>query len=70
MSSYTKPITKNKQRFIILGVVGGIASAMALLSGLFFGADNPVEEVSEEVVEYAIKQSTGADINIDFSPQK
>ena len=70
MFSFIKTATKNKQRVIILAVIGGIASSAALLSNLFLGPDNPVEEASEKIVDEVIEETTGIHTDIDFTPGK
>ena len=70
MFSFITPITKNKQRVIVLVIIGTIAGTMAALSGIFLGADNPVEQAGEKVVNYTIQEATGIPADIDFSPGK
>ena len=49
-------------------IITGIVTAIALLIGIgsiyFYGNDNPVEEVAEDIIE----EITGIE-NIDLSPQ-
>lgn len=70
MFSFIRTVTKDKQRVIILVVVGTIASSAALLSGIFLGPDNPVEQASEKVVDEVIEETTGIHTDIDFTPGK
>ena len=70
MFSFITTITKSKKRIVLLTVIAAVASAMAIGSGVFLGADNPIEEASEALVDYAIKETTGIDTDVDCSPQK
>lgn len=52
----------NLAAIITTGVVLGLITACGFISKKYLGDDNPVEEVSEEI----IKEITG--VEIDFSP--
>lgn len=70
MFDFIPPITKNKQRLVFLGIILAVSSTAAIVSTLFLGADNPIEQTGENVAEYAIKEATGMDVDLDFSQQK
>jgi hypothetical protein len=70
MFSFIPPITKNKQRVVFLGAIAAIATAAAIMSTFILGPDNPVEQTGETVVEYVVKEATGVETDLDFSPQK
>lgn len=70
MFDFIPPITKNKQRLVFLGIILAVSSTVAVISSVFIGADNPIEEAGEGVAEYAIKEATGMDVDLDFSQQK
>lgn len=70
MYSFIPPITKNKQRMIFLGVIAAVAASAGIASTFLLGPDNPIEQTTESVTEYAIKEATGTEVDLDFSPQK
>jgi len=70
MFNFIKTITKDKQRITALVIVGAVASTIALVSGIFLGPDNPIEEASEAIVNGVVEESTGVDSDSDFSPGK
>lgn len=56
---------------ILVPIVIGIA--IALLSAYFLGADNPVEQEAEEVVDELIEHDLGLpedSVHLDFTPSK
>lgn len=49
---------------IVIGIVVGVALVVGFVSQFFLGADNPVEEIAEKVIE----EETGE--TVDLSPEK
>lgn len=63
---------KNKgiATIVVLGIIITISVTAGLISKKYWGNDNPVEQVAEEIIDESLEDLTGApegSINIDLS---